>query len=144
MKWGEWKWDYVDVPRRVCKGNSLQMFYLQRLMSLKMVTELPLTKTSTKKVRLGNRGVVAVIYYNCRLIHRKFHNSSPTDYTWSLARVLTKRALTIYIKLKLFQRIVSLLKLFFLFDYVDFPRITAVFSLSQRKGDYLIYTFNKN
>ena len=98
-----------------------------------------------KKVQLGNRGVVAVAYDNCRLIHRTFHNSNPTDYSWSLTRVVSKRALIIYIQLKLFQRIFNLLKLFFLFYcYVDFPRITAVFSLSQSEGDYLIYRFNKN
>ena len=89
---------------------------------------------------MGNRGIVAVVYDNCRLIHRTFHNSSPTDYSWSLARVVTKRALIIYIKLKLFQRIFNLLKNFFLFYcYVDFPRITV----SQSEGDYLIYRFNK-
>ena len=98
-----------------------------------------------KKVQLGNRGVVAVVYDNCRLIYRTFHNSSPADYSWSLARVVSKRALIIYIQLKLFQRIFNLLKLFFLFYYyVDFPRITAVFSLSHSEGDYLIYRFNKN
>ena len=52
-EWGEQKWDFADIPLEVCKGQSLQIYYLQGLMSLKMVSELPFTKTYNKKSPIG-------------------------------------------------------------------------------------------